>query len=233
MAKIKYSALVSDMRNKLNGSVASKNRYGSYLRNKVTPVNPQTSYQQNARQLLGSLSSQYRGLTQSQRNSFINGAQNFPFTDIFGDVRYLSGQTLFVKLNTNLVNAGEATIDTAPLPVGVPEFAATSLAATTTAGALVTLELTTSETAVPAGFAMAVYATPPLSQSINFVKNRLRFLGVVDVVAGSADLTSAFTARFGAEVAPGERITVRIALISTDTGQQGVPSEVIAVAAGT
>lgn len=230
MAKIKYSALVSDMRNKLNGSVASKNRYGSYLRNKVTPVNPQTSYQQNVRQMLGSLSSQYRGLTQSQRNSFINGAQNFPFTDIFGDTRYLSGQTLFVKLNTNLLNAGESVIETAPLPVGVPEFSATDLNVTTSAGDIADMQLSVSSATVPAGFVVAVYATPPLSQSINFVKNRLRFIGIGTVAASAVDLTAMYAARFGSSAAEGERITVRIALISTDSGQQGVPSEVIGIA---
>lgn len=226
MAKIKYSALVSDMRNKLNGSVASKNRYGSYLRNKVTPVNPQTSFQQNVRQMLGSLSSQYRGITPAQRQSWINGAQNFPFTDIFGDTRYLSGQTLFVKLNTNLVNAGESVIDSAPLPVGVPEFAATGLTATVAGGSITTLSVDTSEETVPAGFVMAVYATPPLSPSINFVKNRLRYIGNATATTGAADILALYTARFGATAAEGEQITVRVALISTDTGQQGVPSEV-------
>lgn len=212
------------MRNKLNGSVASKNRYGSYLRNKVTPVNPQTSYQQAARQQLGALSSQYRGLTQSQRLSWINGAPNFPFTDIFGDVRYLSGQTLYVKLNTNLINAGQAAITTAPLPVGVPELAITGVAAAVTAGELTTLELGVSETTVPAGFAMAVYATPPTPASIQFVKNRYRFIGTATATLGSADILAAYIARFGAGAELGEQIHVRVALISTSTGQQGTPS---------
>lgn len=224
MAKIKYSALVSDMRNKLNGSVASKNRYGNYLRNKVTPVNPQTSYQQAARQLLGALSSQYRGLTDAQRLSWINGAPNFPFTDIFGDVRYLSGQTLYVKLNTNLVNAGQAAISTAPLPVGVPELAITDVTAEITTGSLSDLTIGVSETTVPAGFALAVYATPPTPAAIQFVKNRYRFIGIASVTTGEADILTAYTARFGSAAAQGEQIHVRVALISTTTGQQGTPS---------
>lgn len=224
MAKIKYSALVSDMRNKLNGSVASKNRYGSYLRNKVTPVNPQTSYQQAVRQQLGALSSQYRGLTNAQRLSWINGAPNFPFTDIFGDVRYLSGQTLYVKLNTNLINAGESTIESAPLPVGIPELAVTGVTAEVTTGALTTLDLAVSAATVPAGFVMAVYATPPTPASIQFVKNRYRFIGIATVAASEADILAAYTARFGDAATIGEQIHVRVALISTDTGQQGTPS---------
>lgn len=215
------------MRNKLNGSVASKNRYGSYLRNKVTPVNPQTVYQQAARQQLAAFSSQYRELTPAQRNSWINGAVNFPFTDIFGDVRYLSGQTLFVKLNTNLVNAGGASIDSAPLPVGIPELLVQSVTATVTAGALTALTAAVSETTVPAGFALAVYATPPTVASIQFVKNRYRFIGVGTVAAGSANLLALYSARFGTAANEGEQVHVRVALISTTTGQQGVPSAAI------
>lgn len=221
------------MRNKLNGSVASKNRYGSYLRNKVTPVNPQTTYQQAVRQQLGALSSQYRSLTEAQRQSWINGSSNFPFTDIFGDIRHLSGQTLYVKLNTNLINAGGSPISSAPQPIGIPEFAVTALTAEVDAGALTGLEVSTSAETVPAGFALAIYATPPLSPSINFIKNRLRFIGVVDAAAGAADILSLYSARFGTSANIGERITVRAALISETTGQQGVPSEAIGfVAAG-
>lgn len=231
MAKIKYSALVSDMRNKLNGSVMSKNRYGSYVRNKVTPVNPQTQYQQAARQQLGAFSSQYRGLTVAQRNSWINGGINFPFTDIFGDVRHLSGQTLFVKLNTNLINAGGSSIDSAPVPVGIPELAVDAVTATVAAGELTALSIDVTETTVPAGFALVVYATPPTPASIQFVKNRYRMIGVATVAVGAADILTQYTARLGAAANVGEMIHVRTALISTDTGQQGVPSAAATVVA--
>src|SRR4051794_38926446 len=122
MAKIKYSALVSDMRNKLNGSVMSQNRYGSFVRNKVTPVNPQTSYQQAARQSLGNLSSSFRELTAGQIAAWNRSGVNFPFTDIFGDIKHLSGQTLFVKLNANLEKVNSPRILQPPLPVGFPEI---------------------------------------------------------------------------------------------------------------
>lgn len=223
-AKIKYSALVSDMRNKLNGSVLSKNRYGAYVRNKVTPVNPQSSFQQAVRQRLAAFSSQYRGITQAQRMSWINGAINFPFTDIFGDIKHLSGQTLFVKLNTNLDLAGQPSIQAAPMPVGIPELAVTAVESTLAAGEITALDLTVSAAVVPAGFALAIYATPPTSPSIQFVKNRYRFIGTASAVGGEVDVLALYSARFGTAASAGEQIHVRVALISTTTGQQGVPS---------
>ena len=63
MAKIKLSAIVSEMRGKLNGSVFSKNRGGAYIRTKVTPVNPQSLAQGLVRATLTNLSQAWRGLT--------------------------------------------------------------------------------------------------------------------------------------------------------------------------
>lgn len=224
MARIKYSALVSDMRNKLNGSVMSKNRAGSYVRNKTTPVNPQTTFQQDVRQRLGALSSQWGALTQSQRLSFTNATPNFPYTDIFGDKKELDGKSLFIKLNSNLSNIGSAQILVAPSPVGVPVFIAELLSPTQTAGSLDALELTVSGTTVPAGFAMAVYATPPVKAGVSFVKNKFRYIGTATATGGAVDLLDLYVERFGASVAIGQTIHVRIALVSTTTGQMGVPS---------
>lgn len=224
--KMKYSALVSDVRNKLNGSVASKNRYGQYLRNKTTPVNPQTSFQQNARQILASISASWRELTFAQRQSWNAGQVNFPFTDIFGDVRYLSGQTLFVKLNANLAKIGQPLIDSAPLPVGIPTIEAEALVAEVTAGVLTTLDATFDIATVPAGYQLAVFATPPTAPGISFVKNRFRFIGTATVTTNEADLLTLYSARFGTEAVIGQRVFVRFALVNSTTGQQGIPVEI-------
>lgn len=225
--KMKYSALVSDARNKLNGSVAAKNRYGQYLRNKVTPVNPQTSFQQNVRQTLAAISASWRELTFAQRASWDAGTVNFPFTDIFGDVRQYSGQTLFVKLNANLAKIGQPLVNVAPLPAGFAEIASTGVVAEATAGVLTDLTASFNIATVPAGYALAVYATPPTAPGINFVKNRFRFIGTATVTANDADLLTAYTDRFGTAAVVGQRIFLRFALVNSSTGQQGVPVQAV------
>ena len=95
MAKIKYSALVQEMRNKLNGSVLSKNRYGNYVRNKTTPVNPQTVFQQNQRSRLSAVSQAWSSLSEEARRGFARLAENHPYTDIFGDQKKLDGKAMF------------------------------------------------------------------------------------------------------------------------------------------
>lgn len=227
MARIKYSALVSDMRNKLNGSVMSKNRAGSYIRNKVTPVNPQTAFQQAVRQRLGALSTGWSGLTEAQRQTWIAATPNFPYTDIFGDKKELDGKSLFIKLNSNLANVGSAQINVAPAPVGIPVFGITSAIATLGAG-VDSFDLTFTSQTVPAGFAVAVYATPPVKAGVSFVKNKFRYLGTTTVTAGAADIAALYNARFAVSGNLSELIHVRVALVSTTTGQMGVPTGVIA-----
>lgn len=227
MAKIKYSALVSDMRGKLNGSVASKNRFGSYYRNKVTPVNPQTVYQQNARQRFGALSSQFKSLTNAAVNAWNEAAQNFPFTNIFGDQVFLTGQMLFNKLNGNLLKVGESVITVAPSPGTFPEFIATGGSASATTQ---TVEVQIDGLATPpSGYSLVAYATRPVPVTRNFLKNEYRFLAGETFWADNViDLSDAYPSRFGSFSA-GQKIGIRLALVNNENGQQSVPLEVVVV----
>lgn len=225
MAKIKYSALVSDMRNKLNGSVLSKNRYGSYVRNKVTPVNPQTSFQLNQRALLSSLSSEWRSLTQSQRDAWAAAAQAQPVTDIFGDNKILSGQAFFVSRNLNLAGNGTATITNPGVATEVPFVEILSGEFTLNAGLIDVAALDISPATIPAGFKLVLYATPGYSPGISFVKNKFRRLGVFTSREGTVNFDAAFSARFGVPTA-GDKVSVRCALVSNTTGQLGLASQI-------
>lgn len=227
MALVKFSALISEMRNKLNGSVFSKNRGGNYLRNKVTPVNPQSSFQQNVRGVFAAISSAWRGLTQAQRDGWIAGAASFPYTDIFGDTRTLSGNALHQKLNQNLVLMGESQISVCPLPEAVPLAEALSATAAPAGGAVT---LTLDDATVPTGYQLQVWATPGLSQGKQFVKNELRALGYFTLTTGVATLTTEYAARFGNLVA-GQKVTFRAVYVSETTGQQGQATEVAAIVA--
>ncbi len=225
MAKVLFGAGTTDMRNKLNGWVYSRNRYGGYVRSKPTPVNPQTTYQQKQRQQLGNLSSQWRGLTEAQRQAWKDATGDFQITDIFGFPQKLAGNVLYIRLNQNLLNAGESGIDAPPLPVAIPDFFASDLTADS---ATPSLSISVSEATVPANFACAIYATGTVGPGISYVKNRLRFIGTADATTGEIDILSLWQDRFGDLVA-GQKIVVRVRLISTDTGQAGIPSEVSAI----
>lgn len=225
MALVKFSALISEMRNKLNGSVFAKNRGGNYLRNKVTPVNPQSAFQTNVRGIFASISSAWRGLTQPQRDSWIAAAVDFPYTDVFGDTRTLSGNALHQKLNQNLVLMGESAITSPPLPVAVPLADAVSAAAASGGGAVT---LTITDQTIPANVQLQVWATGGLSQGKQFVKNQLRMLGYFTVTTGVATLTTEYAARFG-NLTAGQKVTFRVLYVDETTGQAGQATQVSAI----
>lgn len=224
MAKVKYSALVSDMRNKLNGSVLSKNRAGNYIRNKTTPVNPRTASQQANRQLLGSFSSMWGGLTEGQRASWRGAVASFPYTDIFGDRKELDGKSLMIKLNLNLANAGQPPIQTAPSSVAIPVLAIESAGAFDDGQ----VEFDINSATVPSGFSLLVYATPPVGGGVYFVKNKYRLLGSFTATGGSVAIGSAYADKFGTPGTSdiGKAISIRCALVSNTTGQLGVPVDI-------
>lgn len=231
MAKIKYSALVSDMRGKLNGSVASKNRFGSYFRNKVTPVNPETTFQQNARSRFGSLSSEFKSLTASAISAWNESAKNFPVTNIFGDQVFLTGQMLYNRLNGNLLKLSLPKVDTAPVPVSFPALQVQAVQADAGGGDITIFLL--SPATIPANMDVVVYATRPLPRTRSFLKNEYRMVNneqapfVVD--DNQVTITDAYNDRFGFAQA-GDKIGVRIALVSKVNGQQSVPAEFITFA---
>lgn len=221
MAKVLFTAIVADMRNKLNGTVFSKNRYGAYTRTKVTPVNPQSTAQQLVRQYFGSHAQAWRGLTEAERQSWIDGAGQFPMFDVFGNSKILSGQALYNRLNTNLTTAGASPIATCPAPVAIPLNVITSATAAAGAG---TLSVAFAASPVPADFALVIMATPPVSPGINFVKPKYRIISIQAAAATTPlALGAQYASVFGSLIA-GQKVFVKGFLISTTTGQRGVES---------
>ena len=224
--KALWGAIVVDGRNKINGFVASKNRYGPYFRTKVTPVNPQTDAQQTVRNRLATNSQAWRTLGEAERQSWIDGAANFPFTDIFGNTKTLSGQTLFVKLNNNLALTGSSLIETCPSPIALP--AIESITLTATAGTPL-VSLAYSIPGADSVFQLIVFATPNVTPGKSFVKNLFRYTAQVSSdTASPLVLTTTWQALFGAPVA-GNKIFVRAFLINTNTGQAGIPLQTVAI----
>lgn len=216
MAKVKFSALISEMRNKLNGSVFARNRGGNYLRTKVTPVNPQSIAQVAARSLLTQFSQGWRGLTQTQRDAWNSVTDQWSTTDVFGDSIDPTGAQLYIRLNINIANAGGSAITTPPQPVGAEALDSLSVTAAAGAGQF---DVEYTPLAVPADHTMYVESTPMVSPGISNASNRFRFIGTLAAAAASpADLSTEQTNKFGALV-EGQKVFVRAKFININTGE--------------
>lgn len=213
--KAKWGAIVVDGRGKIGGHVASKNRSGSYFRTKVSPVNPQSSFQSAVRAIFTTLSQAWRSLSTAQIAAWNAAVDNFKGTNVFGDIKTPSGMNVFMRLNQNIVNVGGSQINVPPTDLSSPdgtEFTATSDVSDTE------VELTWASGAVPASTVRVVEATPPVSPGVSFVKNQFRVIANIAAAAVSPqDVWADYVAKFGAPVA-GQKIIVRMKDVSLTTG---------------
>lgn len=215
MAKVKFSALVSDMRGKLNGSVFAANRGGSYLRNKVTPTNPNTSYQAAVRNRLTQFAQSFRTLTAAQITAWNAAVSQWARTNVFGDLKNPTGLQLYIRLNSNIQNAGGTAIDEPPLAAGVDPVESVSIAVSATAGTFVP---TITPDPVPADHALIIEATEGLSAGISNANNKFRQILVVAAGAVPADIINEYNAKFG-DLVIGKKYFVRCKMIRVSTGE--------------
>lgn len=211
--KIKWGALVVDGRGKLGGHVAAQNKGGSYLRTKVTPSNPQTTFQTSIRNLFGSISQAWGGLTQDQINAWNAAVDEWKKTNIFGDLKQPSGKALFQRLNTQAQVAGYSAITLPPAKESIPNSNVTSVAMGLTAA-------TIAATGIYSGTAatVIVYSSGPVSSGTSFVKNLMRMVG--NSGGAAYDPSQAYTdyvAKFGAPTA-GDKVFIGFKIVLA-TGQ--------------
>lgn len=231
-AKFTPGAIISEIRNKIAATVYTKNKAGASIRNRVTPINRKSSNQTLRRQQLAGYSSQWRGLTQAQRDGWNSGAANFPQTDNLGQTIFLTGEQLYVRCNANLVLTGNAQIDDCPTPASFEVLAFTSLTATADDGVI---SLAFSPT-VPSGFELVVRASAPVSAGKSFISDSaFRFLKSIAPSATSPQaLTSEYAAVFGSITnATDQKIFVEMFLVEQASGLAGIPVRGYGVVAAT
>jgi len=218
MAKIKFGMMMTDARGKLGGQVFSKNRGGSYIRTKVTPSNPRSSFQQAIRTLLSGFSQAWSALTANQRSAWNGAVSNWSKTDIFGDIKNPTGKNLFVRLNTKAVNAGYPSMNDVPEKAELPDNDCTGVAIDISSTTVTLTGLTGA-----AGSRVVVYATPQLTAGTSNAKNKFR--KIYDAVSNAVvpvDIFTAYQSRFGA-LAVGQNVQFQVELVIA-TGQSSVPT---------
>lgn len=226
----KYIGLMTtDMRGKIGGQVASKNRYGTYFRARVAPVQPRTTYQENARALLTAVSQAWRGLSTAVIAEWNSIASSYVRSNSLGNSTTLTGAQLYNKLSINLtnINPSGGVVSAAPsAPVSVAACGISSCTASPT-----TFVCVGSEAAVPAATTLFIFASKPVSAGKSFFgKKTYRFIAVEAAATSLTALSifTAYSARFGAPTA-GARIAVKFIPVNTATGWEGQPSSATCV----
>lgn len=226
--KIKFGSIVTQGSGKLGGHVYAKNRGGAYVRTNQTPSNPQTTFQQFSRNLLTQFSQGWSALTEAQRSGWNAATEFFQRTDQFGDVRKLSGKNLYTSLNKVLAEIGEPPMDDAPTPDPIGENVLNS-ADIEIEGASGTITVGELGGRFTVGEQYVIIATPTISPGTNFIKNKLRVLGIVSATSETAlDVSGLFendyVPRFGQ---PASSVKIGVGCYSVNSIGQRSPSATV------
>lgn len=221
MAKVIFGNGVSEISGKIAGNVFSRNANGSFIRNRVNPINPQTSKQLAVRAGLSAISTGWRNLTDGQRDAWATAAPTFPYTDGLGQRKVYTGQQLFMKFNQALVQAGQTQITSPPSPATIPDFLLDSLDIELAMGVLDIVDLTFSAASIPAGWVLQVFMTPGLSSGImRPQKGLFRLIGTYTSITSSVlNAKVLYNTLFGVP-AVGAKVFARVVATNTTTGQQ-------------
>jgi hypothetical protein len=215
--QIKFGSIVTDGKGKLGGHVFSHNRYGNYVRTKVTPHNPRSESQLAIRQLFLNLSETFYNLSSIQINQWNNAAAHFAIRNQQGDIKKLSGISLFIKLNSSLHLINLPMNLDAPLPDIVGMSGTFDL----TAGSVSqSLHLNYSTDPDFTNTSMLIFGTPPLSRGKLSIDNQFKLLGKVDSITGHIIDASAMYLNKFAKITPDDyNIYILTKMVSKTSGQ--------------
>jgi hypothetical protein len=174
-------------------NVSQAGQFGQISRALVIPSNPRSASQMTTRGILSKASARWRALQEIQRIAWMAAAKEVKSSSRLGQSGALSGFLLFTKINCTLAKFGQDQVDAPPAQPLFPDLAPQSLVITNTGG-VIALKLTC---VGDPGENTIVRGAAPRSQGRQTCSD-FRVLGTCPTpVAGSADITALYTARYG------------------------------------
>lgn len=185
--KFTPSPIAGQMSGSAGSLVASRNRFGSYFRTKVSPVNPNTLRQQTMRTIFTTLVNAWIDeLDAAERTAWKTYADNVP---INGEI--LTGQNHYIRANSIRLQIDEPRIDAAPVifDTGAP---VTSIEITTDAtlnvfGVNLAIDALAIDANIDATASedgdVVLYMGAPINLTRNFFKGPYQFAASAPVVA--------------------------------------------------
>lgn len=169
----------------VGGLTFSHNRAGGYVRNRATPVNPNTVYQQEVRSIMGALAAYWgETLTAPQRALWDLYALNVPMINRVGDPINVGGIGMFMRANVPALQTGAgggAIIADAPDIFNLGSWTPPDIAAITAATQQISLTFDNTDAwANEADSDMCVFVSRPMSPAINYFKGPYRFAGLIE-----------------------------------------------------
>lgn len=215
MAIFTPGPMIGQASGRVGGTIFSRNRGGSYVRNGSIPSTVTTAKALNAKAFLSLASQAWSALTSAQRLAWNTWAASKTVTNRLGRSISLNGQNWYVSINTRLLAAGESQISVPPSKVAPAGVTITSLTVDAGAGGC---EIAFSATPTGANEALWIRGACVPSAAITNVENLFTTL---DITAGAqaspVDIESILVAAFG-PLAVGSSYHVEVRVLDLTTG---------------
>lgn len=199
-------------------TTASHNRYGSYVRNRTIPVNPNSTAQQDVRSGFASFTKTWRELTESQRTGWADLAAQIPILDPQGQSIVLAGNSTFMRYNLARRAVGASELQDPPPLDTPPQVTTATLTATDAAPGPAALTVAYSALDGTANNFLIVRASAPRSVGKTYVSRgeMKQITSVAGDAASPLDIQTAYEAVYGTswELQPGMEIVVELVGVS-------------------
>lgn len=177
------SPVISKASGSLAGITAAHNKSGIYFRQRSSPVNPNTAFQQVVRNSVTTLSTRWSNvLTQAQRDGWAVYAANQPLINKVGEAKLQPPISMYIRSNSPRIQAGLSTIDDAPTTFVLPSFTVTGVTASE-ATQNISVAYTAGDDWEDLGGALLVKASRPQSVGIVYFKGPYRFANSINGAA--------------------------------------------------
>lgn len=214
--KFRPGPLVGQMSGSIGSMVASHNRFGVYMRTRVTPVNPDSEDQQIVRNNFGALSTAWRLLDVPTRLAWSTWAQTNPIFDRLGQSQTLTGAMVYIGLNSRRLMTDNLARTLPPQRPAPASFASITLSADIGSG---NCQIAFTPTPLPAQLMMWLSACITDSASVNYVRGKFRFIMFSDAaVASPVSIQNELIAKFGS-LQLGKYLHVKVQVYDSYNGQ--------------
>lgn len=188
MALIKYGVGIAQISGSVGGTVFSRNTYGNYIRNRTTPINPQTSRQTEVRAAIAYLAAYWaQTLTDAERTAWNLYAASVVMKNRLGEDTYLSGYNMFLRSNSLAKRATYPVFEPGPTTFELPAQDPTLDFTATEAGQTISVTFDDAMTWCNENSArMYVFQGSPQNAQRNFFDGPWRYLTSIDGSATSA-----------------------------------------------
>lgn len=217
MARVKTTAIISDIRGKLNGSVFQGNNGILSIRQNASKVNNFIVNRQTQRNRIVYLQGEWQKLTNSERGEWNNYAQVLKRRTSYDSNIFINGQSTFIYINSNRLYLGE-TIFTTPQGYSISQYNG-EFTVRKDSGRLI---LYAGQWLSDSGFVFNVKMSRVVNASVNYSINDVKSVNVPWIQDVEIDITDEYLRLFGSVPNVGDSLFLHYAIIDAVSGLQGL-----------